>query len=479
MSALPRLRVLRHGVDWLEIAYRVELAPEVMASVVEARRVAVLHGRAPLYLTAEVQGEEHGPTTWGAELRAMGMAGAVVLENPDVRVTVEPAAAGGVEYAPEGELTEPGPCSSPGWTVTCKASNDFLISASVDAVAAHMRRVAALFGRVLETRLRRIDLAADVVGADLHYSTLRPKILKRSRSKLAPWTGDAEPGPRADLHVATSPVVADGIEWEGRSVMHTLGQWDEGLQVAPGALIHARLYDKTLQRKQRGMKRDTLERAWRGAMWNGERVDRVEFQLRGRALRELGIGEGDGERIRASLPSLWLYLVGESDGPANDTERPRVKGWMRIVVKAKGERTRSPTDRRWKILQALDWGGEARPLPRIRKPAGAMAAHVLGAAVSLLARRGELPSLAHIPRSADQWRMLPRERVAEVYIEALWRIFRAAAKGAAAELIEAYESPAEALARFLVRHEATRLRLQGVKKADRWLRVVEDERLTA
>lgn len=128
--------------------------------------------------------------------------------------------------------------------------------------------------------------------------------------------------------------------------------------------ISAQFYDKTAELERSG--KQWLQTIWQAHGWDGQqRVWRLEFRLRRRALAEFGID--DPYCLEEQLPRLWAALVGSA----------QTEGWLRLVLPRRGDsnRTRWPVAPVWRLLQcwSLSTARQAGccravvPLERLRK----------------------------------------------------------------------------------------------------------------
>ncbi|HET9954946.1 MAG TPA: hypothetical protein VFQ61_10605 [Polyangiaceae bacterium] len=155
-----------------------------------------------------------------------------------------------------------------------------------------------------------------------------------------------------------------------------------GRTFGDGSALMGRVYDKTLELKQRHLpdseKTLTEHAAWRAAGWDGKKpVTRVEFEMKRDALESFGIETADGltdERLR----ELWSYLTGK---------------WLRYSDGKAGRRERCQVDPRWHLIQSIPFAtGVARPLERIHgRKRGATPEQACGVVLSALSAVRALP----------------------------------------------------------------------------------------
>jgi hypothetical protein len=433
-----RTRVVNQAVDWLTVGFRVELEESVMLTIGAALAKTKTHGRAEVELWRDSPFRGRWRESWRAEIRASGR-DAALLTTPRVRVLVSAKAPGGADA---------GEAHVPGWTVEVTATNDLLQREGARAAVAEMWRTAEWFGKVLDARLRRIDMCVDLVGFDFDPKLDVDRIVKRSRAKVKPYTVH---GNNFDLFSYSERV--DG----GRSVLHLLGSRFEGITVSPGNPVSLVMYDKTheLRVGQNEVKRDVLRAVWLANEWKGERVDRVEFHVRGEALDELGMRGATEQALLAHLDTLWHYLA---------------RRWFRMVQRTAKQLSRCPNDPRWDVVQAVEWTDRALTRPdvrRVRRSFGARAAQAVGCAVSLMVAAGDAPNVAagwvtpdgEVWDAREQARHLTNAEAADILRRALGAVFRRAGEHVFRAALDKHRSPAEALEHFMVRYRATRARL--------------------
>lgn len=286
------------------------------------------------------------------------------------------------------------------WALELRARAEYLCEADPEEVICEARRIAQSIGTVIGERLRRVDLAADFVGFELQ---------------------DIDPGawvrhPRSKMTEHNRPDRPDAIrQYRDRNLHRT------GFAIAPGNVIQARIYDKTRElgwwkpgersgavpelpdrpgsirpmRSRSGVpygewrpwsdhdRKLSLEHdRWLARGWNGkDDVTRVEFQLRGEALREICNREPD--RI-TERDQWWAYLVG-LPGDARAT-------WLRLVVPDSATRLRRcPLDPRWDAVQRVVFSRAAqRKTVRVRRAGFAAIGQTWGCLLTALARADRL-----------------------------------------------------------------------------------------
>ena len=210
-------------------------------------------------------------------------------------------------------------------------------------------------------RSRRLDLATDV-RADFDLDDTKAVVKpRRAQVKLHPIS----------KHGGEGSYYRSGDRMSGCYV----GKVNSPLRLS--------LYDKTLQLEQKSEELQKAEKdGWVKHGWDGKStVWRCEFRLRGDALHEFKLRDGDPKRVLDSLDTLWKYCT---------------DAWVRLVDPESDTRLyRCKLDERWKLIQYAGFGG-AKPVSRKRIRTGMDAAHMQGAIVSFLGRAGKLPQLADV-----------------------------------------------------------------------------------
>ncbi len=143
-----------------------------------------------------------------------------------------------------------------------------------------------------------------------------------------------------------------------------------GITIGKG-IISARLYDKPLEIQQQSKK------YWMYSIWNieevpeGQKIIRVEFQLRREAIKEVGLDSVSS--LFESIENLWAYCTNE---------------WLKFQTKGKHHTQRKTFDW-WVIIQKAFWGvQDAKPLNRVKAlnpKKKQLAAQIYGIATSLQA----------------------------------------------------------------------------------------------
>jgi len=124
------------------------------------------------------------------------------------------------------------------------------------------------------------------------------------------------------------------------------GRYFSGITIGRGKPLLCRIYDKSREIKKSG--KVWFYPLWMDSGWDWEStVWRVEFQLRRKALKELGIDSV--EDLWSKEESLWSYLTGE---------------WLQLKTPNKDNVSRWPEKRKWTLIRKAQSGYEASPLVR-------------------------------------------------------------------------------------------------------------------
>lgn len=331
-SRTHETRALAWRVDWLTVAYQVDIPAELDDEFDERQAVCAL---------ARVAELKVGPFTFSlARSRSIDR---FHFENHDCRVLYDRHA-------------------SDGWNVEVVLRATFLATHTLCESLALSTEIARALGRLKASRLRRVDLAADYVGFPLERCDADN--LVTTRSKVTGFlTGDKD--------VSGNDFGQDLLEHQAADRTVT------GLTVAPGNPIMVRIYDKTAEVSLPGReeKRAIEEELWRRAgRTSGEQVTRVEVQLRGAALDDFKLR--DPVELQGKMDGVWQYCVGR---------------WARLVVPTSTRRSRCGLDPRWQAVVATVFSRPSAPATRRRTRGGATALHALGTSISRLGATGNLP----------------------------------------------------------------------------------------
>ncbi|MDR7085754.1 hypothetical protein J2X11_000593 [Aeromicrobium panaciterrae] len=182
-------------------------------------------------------------------------------------------------------------------TVFVQPHAEFIHAVGIEAVVKWCRETfAAILGHI-DWQVSRMDLFVDVQGWSL-VAEDRRDFVSRAKARRT-WEDDED---------------LTGLGW------------------GAGNAILARIYDKTLESLQKGT--DWWPSVWGDAYKPGDRVVRVEFQLRRDALRDFGLSDPDD--VLRNRRTLWKYLTGEwlslrePSGDSNRSRRPVSDDWRRI-----------------------------------------------------------------------------------------------------------------------------------------------------
>jgi hypothetical protein len=438
------IRIVHNRVDMFVAAYRVQLHEHVRVSLARAADIARAHGRSAVRVAS---------LDW--ELK-IGSAAAIynLRRDQHVRIRIDLNAAGGMIVQREDPRGEIVPEQQPGWTVEIVAYAAHLAEVGLQSIKLEAEKLAHELGRVFDGRLRRIDLAADVAGWELRAKDRRA-FVRRSRVRTSIYA----PG----VHDLRAAVPAK--EARASATAHETRQIT-GFTVGRGDVV-ARIYDKReeLQLDASKHKAPAEEARWTAGGWDGkEKITRVEFQLRGEALKELGA---------RSLDSVHDPVTGEIV-PLHE-HVPRMWSsslqWLRLVERKKtrtGKKmplTRCPNDPRWDVLYSTSWG-HAPPIHRVRERGGASSAQALGSMLSVAAARGKLADA--LPESKEAWASADATKLRELLaIIASWSVDLIAA-----DMIERWNGPADACVHVAVLWNAARARFARILERERdgpWL----------
>lgn len=372
------MKLLARRIDWLCVAFRVELTEELLGYLKERAEVAREHGRADVAL---VTPSGH---SLALELRRSRAEGRWYLENSEVRVLVDEFAPGRHLDPVEAERAAHDPRSEPartvpGWTVEVTAHATFLATAPLAAVLDVMRETAGGFGPPEAERLRRFDLAADFAGWELSEADLNGWC-KHGRTKLVGYFGA-----HVDDLSEQREKELDEAEKKGwipvpTTIHHAKAKFS-GFTVGQGGPVRLRVYDKTKELEDQGtdQKRAIEAELWSKGGWDGvSRVVRVEYQVRGEALDEMSMR--DPQSVESKCDSVWHYL----------THR-----WCRLVEPDSASRlSRCTVDVRWLAAQAVRFFHDPSPLRRVRCRGVCSFEQLFGSMASYLAGEGLTEGLA-------------------------------------------------------------------------------------
>jgi len=279
----------------------------------------------------------------------------------------------------------------PGWTFELIWYAGHLSEMPLDLVLLEGRNIVSRFGEIHEERIRRIDMAADVAGFEIRDDDFA-HFIRRARVKEFPFTKK----PNGDDGFREQPAQLSMAAFADTVITKAIA----GIRFGRTDVV-ARVYDKREELVQKGTpdKRAREEAVWTKNGWNGaDPVTRVEFQLRGEALTELGardpklcgVHPKSGELLGAKyemhefreavtlpeyVPRLWSTVL----------------DWLWLGVPEEDvARSRWKEDPRWTVLRNVKWQGQPKALPikRVRIRGGASAAQALGSMASMAAAAG-------------------------------------------------------------------------------------------
>jgi hypothetical protein len=452
----PALKVVAYRVDALQLGYRVQLDPAFLEALKDASSLAIRHGRAGfkwklrqhadrvpgprdvsrlLGLRARwATDKEHvaGHGVWGVlgysdrrSVWTLTCKGSFVMQilahPPGVEQVIDPVT---------GEQT-----SEPGYSLDIKFYASFLADVGLDAALREGQAMAALCGELYGERLRRIDLCADVQGWSILHDDVNC-LVKRPRAQWKKECGDIGVGkegtpddplsrPSRESFRPGRPRVSAAEQREavdaqdfGRGALRK--RQITGVSVGRGGDLMARIYDKRVELERDEPRRVVEEARWKHDGWDGEtRVSRVEFQIRGSVLDELGIRDpwcmkdvewGVHPKTRRDCvvsrkPAVDADGVVQSLGDRLDWIWMTCLNWVRIIApeETRGGNLKRPAllkdDPRWALLREVRFSPSrvAHPIKRWRHRAAASSAMTWGCALSQHARDGRIAG--EIPES--------------------------------------------------------------------------------
>ena len=384
--------IVHNRVDALTVAYRLTLSDETRAALRRAGDLANAHGRAAVHVAR---------LSW--ELKN-GSAPSIFALRRDqhFRMRIDLNAAGGALVPSTNGAGHATVEHEAGWTIEVIAYAAHLAEVGLRVALDEIECIVGELGRVHERRLRRLDLAADVAGWAL-MDRDRRAFVRRSRVRTSIYS-PAKDGYALRAPLSEASVRASATAHETRVVTgFTIGRGD----------VVARIYDKReeLQLDCSQHKAPAEEARWRSGGWDGQsKVTRVEFQLRGEALKELGCrtldavhdpATGEVTTLPNYLGRIWATCL----------------NWVRLAKREKTRTgrmkplTRCSNDPRWEVLAHATWG-RAAPIKRKRERGGASTAQALGSVLSVAAARGKLET--DLPQSPNAWNGASVEKLKSV-----------------------------------------------------------------
>lgn len=335
------------------------------------------------------------------------------------------------------------PSGSQGWCLKADFGGCYFLQYSLeDALDFGRELVGALVGRreLLEERVRRLDLNADMSGAHFDFDD-RHNLVTPARATIT----EIAPGASEDRAPREQSLV---VTHGGVTELETL---QIGKLKSGG--ISACIYNKTaeLSRPESEAKRSLEHRIWKQHGWDtGSVVWRIEFRVGNAALEESGLR--DPNRLLSELDSLWSL--------ATETIRLVVPSETRTGQPARP--SRCPLDPRWALLTRVVFDHQQPPTSRVRVKGGADMKQAVGTALSWLASEQvpvKLPDLEELHSMQEQ---LSREEVVEQSVQ----IAQAICQAFEAAMIQtpriAKEHSAERISRTWLAYIVNRLRASGV-----------------
>lgn len=365
-NALPQL--LCERVDWLTIAWSLDLSGEAVRALRAAGAKADEHGSAPVVFGA-----------FAAEVKRSNKPDRFTFRNGDFVGVVDLSKRHQLEITASGAYCAQVP--------------------SVPAILAQMQKIVDALGAadahgktlVHEVRVRRFDICADFVSFPVDLVSRHALLFPRG-TKDKGVLGTYDPGWRdvdgderargfipADEQHDDRPDTREYANSKGAKTGHT---------ICAGSVVMGRVYNKSIElRLGHEDKQRVEETRWTAHGWRAGAGDvtRVEFQLRGEALDEAELR--DPAKLHDALDSVWAYLT---------------RKWVRLIVEDTATRRhRCETDPRWRVVQDAPRfvRAGAEPIVRRRRRAGASSAQALGAMLSSLASAGRLLRI-HEPAAA-------------------------------------------------------------------------------
>ncbi len=399
----------------------------------------------------------------------------------------------------------------PGWTLEIIWSAQELAIIGLERALSESEAIAAELGEVMESRLRRLDLCSDVEGWEVATEDLR-RIVKRPRARWSvndagPGNDTFEPdpkpptcGPRCKLKKPKTPdpkcACEDVMSYGSGGVLARRRL--TGISIGRGGALMARIYDKRaeLEREQPEEGRRALEeKRWTKAGWDGvSPVARVEFQIRGVALVELGIRDPDAclvpvmkheaytdargkRRVRAVVLGSRVLTALEDGIEVQATIVHRLEAvwrtcldWVRLVVPAfssKGKpiaASRLEDDPRWALLRTVKFGerfGDDDAIRRYRPRTASNWAQALGVSLSQAGRDGLLHE--DLPEALEAYGDDDAKTDAALFAAVL-ELKTRETRMIVDRMIERYHGVAQAAVHFAVRSNAARVRwMSGVE----------------
>jgi hypothetical protein len=367
-------QIVNHRLDAATLAYRVAFPRTLVDELVSRSNVAKKHGRSE-FLYGDVKGE----------MRYSRADRAWLVVCPRFRVRF-------VMHAPGAVGDEPG------WTFEVVWSAGALAKMTPERVRRASHRIARSCGTVYGARLRRMDLCADVAGWNLSHQEVE-NFVRRPNARI-----DAHAFSDEDvLRLEDSGELDEAVPAE-RVVTHYKTSVT-GFTFCPGAPMMARIYDKLAELKLKKPEIQEEERArFLANGWDGvSPVTRVEFQIRGEALRDFGLRDPDAptQDVRdQKTRKLATVRVFKGFEEVLDRVWRAALSWLRLTKPDQREEraSRRATDDRWLAMARLAFSektvdGEHL---RVRRRGGASVDQTLGCVLSTLGQAGRLHRLSRM-----------------------------------------------------------------------------------
>jgi hypothetical protein len=445
------MKVVEKRVDSLTIAYRCDIAESFLTHIKERGRKSMHYGRSAV---------DWGGRVWGELKYSRSAQRWLIVNEPHFRLMIDGLAPGGKSYPDD---INAGWVHEPGWTLEVVWYAQALAIYSLPYVIAESKGCAEKLGKVWETRLRRIDICVDVAGWEMKAEDTLA-LVRRSRCGMRTDT---------DRHEGE-----DEKAYPGDPVLHETRKVT-GISVGKNAMM-ARIYDKRAELGHASPdKREAEQDRWRARGWDGiEPITRVEFQLRGAALKEWGAREFEAiewvdEQTGVTYAGLPAYV---------DKLWQGCLYWLRLVIPRKsksGKRiaiSKLPDDPRWALLRDVRFFMDKRPSPAVRRRMRGKCptSQMLGAALSVLGSRHLLreacetraPGQTTVNEATGECYTAPMCEDAAAYhgkttadLEAvLFSFVRVAARETALDMVERWRTPQEALVALAINVNASHAR---------------------
>lgn len=405
------MNVVAARVDALVLAYRVELEPLLVQYLEHQMKEAAKHG--------------------AASMRWRSIVGRLSFSRTSKVWHVE-----NVRYALHiqalSEELEDG-TKRAGWTVEIKwHAHELANMPHTGPACEEGKRIAGELGEVLEQRVRRFDLCADVAGWRPEAKDVE-RLVRRSRAKV-------------DTHGALAPVQVDG-QMRSRTKTHHNHAGVTGITVCPGGVVMNRIYDKREELAVRGVEEKTVaeEARWRAGGWDGaECVTRVEFQIRGEAVKELGLRNPFGP-----IHPRTGVQIARALHERIDAVWQRLLQWLKLVELTGKRRSECPLDPVWVALKTVRFFKQSIAALRFRIRRHASPEQTFGCALSMVGARVGLEDVR-------PGRATLQVNPAKVLLEHVTSVMSRAGALIAEDLTRKWKGPAKALEHAWTVHDAKR-----------------------